>query len=209
MTRPCSTSAASLTEVENPPRVGRVWFLLMGATSLLGLAVLAWRKRGRRVLLTVGLAVVCALTLPRAFRPSYVSKADGDEIVLDLLENVYRSFDYREESVIYDALERSAAGELLTDIYLETRRSLVRENQGGARAKVQNVEMVDSIYESLSGEIGFVSTCTWNVAGSVGHWGHVHQRQQNQYQARFVVKAVDGLWKITDLELLQEERLAS
>jgi hypothetical protein len=40
----------------------------------------------------------------------------------------------------------------------------------------------------------------------VGHWGHIHQRI-NQYEARVVVKALDGVWKIVDLELLQEERL--
>lgn len=83
------------------------------------------------------------------------------------------------------------------------------KNQGVARAKVQEVTMVDSEYEPLGGEIGFVSTCTWNVSGSVGHWwGYVHTRE-NQHEARFVVKSVDGLWKITDLELLQEERLPS
>jgi len=40
----------------------------------------------------------------------------------------------------------------------------------------------------------------------VGHWGHIHQRK-NQYQARVTVKAIEGAWKITNLELLQEERL--
>ena len=164
--------------------------------------------RARPLLATLALVAVAAVTLPRALRPAYVASGEGDEIVIGLLENIYRSFDYRDEDAIYDALERSAAGELLTDIYLETRRSLELENQGGARAKVQEVTMVDSEHEALGGEIGFVSTCTWNVSGSVGHWGHVHTRQ-NQYQARFVVKSVDGLWKITDLELLQEERLTS
>ena len=28
----------------------------------------------------------------------------------------------------------------------------------------------------------------------------------NQCEAGFVVRAIDGVWKITDLELLQEER---
>ena len=41
--------------------------------------------------------------------------------------------------------------------------------------------------------------------GSVGHWGHVHQRT-NQYQARLTVEAVGDRWKITALDLLQEER---
>ena len=202
-----------LVEIGNPPRVGRVWLILPGVAALLGIGLLVLRRgkaalRGKPLAAALLLLVVSATTFPRALRPSYVAPDEGDEIVLGLLENVYRSFDYREESVIYDALERSAAGDLLTDIYLETRRSLELENQGGARAKVQQVTMVDSEHEPLGGEIGFVSTCTWNVSGSVGHWGHVHTRE-NQYQARFVIKSVDGLWKITDLELLQEERIPS
>ena len=35
--------------------------------------------------------------------------------------------------------KQSVAGELLTDVFLETRRSLELENQGGARAKVKEV----------------------------------------------------------------------
>ena len=34
----------------------------------------------------------------------------------------------------------------------------------------------------------------------------IHQRI-NQYVAEFHVKAIDGVWKITELELLQEERM--
>jgi hypothetical protein len=34
--------------------------------------------------------------------------------------------------------------------------------------------MLEATQEPLSGEIGFVVECKWNVAGSVGHWGHIH-----------------------------------
>ncbi len=44
------------------------------------------------------------------------------------------------------------------------------------------------------------------MAGSVGHWGHIHQRI-NQYVAEFTVQAIDGAWKITSLEILEESRL--
>ncbi len=112
----------------------------------------------------------------------------------------------RSTSAIYDTLERSATGELLAQIYLETRRGLELQNQGGARVKVKDVEMLSVSTENLSDGVGFVSRCTWNVSGSVGHWGHIHQRT-NQYQADLTVKPVDGVWKITDLDLLQEERI--
>ena len=101
---------------------------------------------------------------------------------------------------------RSAGGDVLTDVYLQTRKSLELKNQGGARAKVQEVEMLATDQSGLEGEAGFVATCSWKVSGSVLHWGHVHRRA-NQYAARFVVRAVDGMWKITDLERLEEIRI--
>ncbi|MHC4219641.1 MAG: hypothetical protein ACYSU7_14455 [Planctomycetota bacterium] len=138
--------------------------------------------------------------------PTAVTDADARVIVTGLLKNVYRAFDFREEGVIYDTLERSASGELLTKIYLETRRALELKNQGGARAKVADVEMLGTETTNLRDGVGFETQCTWNVAGSVGHWGHIHQRR-NQYEAVLTVKPVDGVWKVTALELLSEERL--
>jgi hypothetical protein len=46
----------------------------------------------------------------------------------------------------------------------------------------------------------------WSALGTVGHWGHVHTRQ-NVYDARVTVETVDGLWKDTGLELLEEKRV--
>ena len=60
--------------------------------------------------------------------------------------------------------------------------------------------------ESETEGVGFRATCTWNVAASVGHWGHIHQRR-NQYIAELTVEPVDGVWKITRLELIEEQRL--
>ena len=47
---------------------------------------------------------------------------------------------------------------------------------------------------------------TWTVIGSVGHWGHIHQRQ-NQYQARLHVAPIEGEWKLVGLDILEEKRL--
>ena len=52
----------------------------------------------------------------------------------------------------------------------------------------------------------FVADCSWTVTGSVGHWGHIHQRK-NQYCGEFTVRPIDGQWKFTEMELLNEERL--
>lgn len=139
-------------------------------------------------------------------RSNLISDTEAQTVVAGLMKNIYRAFDYRDESVIYDTLERSASGDLLTQIYLETRRALELQNQGGARVKVTEVAVLDAATTVLSDEIGFVSRCTWNVTGSVGHWGHLHQRR-NQYEAEFTVKAVNGIWKITTLQLMSEQRM--
>lgn len=93
----------------------------------------------------------------------------------------------------------------MSEIYLETRRGLELASQGGARAKVKEIDLLEVKPRKLRGERGFMARALWNVAGSVGHWGHVHTRT-NQYEAELTVQPVDGQWKVTDLEVLQEER---
>jgi hypothetical protein len=154
----------------------------------------------------VALAPFARVTVPVPLATTaQPSEEEGRRLLAGLLGNVYHAFDHRDESDIYDTLERSAAGELLTQIYLETRRALELQNQGGARAKIQDVELLSAETARLGGG-GFVADCQWIATGSVGHWGHIHQRR-NRYEARLTVRSVDGAWKITDLELLDEERL--
>ena len=135
-----------------------------------------------------------------------INSKDADAVTLGLLKNIYHAFDYRAESDTYDVLRESAIGDLLTQIYLEARRSLVLKVQGGAKVKVKEVELVNTEVENIKGEVGFKTHCKWDVSGSVGHWGHIHIRK-NQYDAILTVKAVDGEWKITELEILNEQRL--
>ena len=103
-------------------------------------------------------------------------------------------------------LQRSVSGELLTDIFLETKRSLVLANQGGAEAKVKDVNLTN--VEVLPGAVEgrFTVEADWTVNGSVGHWGHIHQRS-NRYQAELEVGVDEGQWKLQQMNVLQEERL--
>ena len=172
-------------------------------------------KRGRFLLAGAAVVVLGVVSWPLArvpvpvpyVRNAVVSVGEAELIVSGLLTNVYRAFDYRDESDIYDALARSASGDLLTQIYLETRRALELQNQGGARVKVDEVSMTAVEPSRLPGEIGFAARCTWNVRGSIGHWGHIHRRT-NQYDAELTIESVDGAWKITGIELLDEQRLS-
>jgi len=126
-------------------------------------------------------------------------------VVTGLLINVYRAFDFRDESDIYDVLARSVDGDLLRDVYLEMRRGLVLASQGGASARVKEVELVDLVAEPAENQ-GVNAQATWQVRASVGHWGHIHERR-NEYRATLRLQPLDGVWKLVDVEILDEVRL--
>ena len=107
--------------------------------------------------------------------------------------------------MIYDVLEKSVSGELLTDIYLETQKGLELANQGGARVKVKTTEVSSAELIARNGNRLTIAS-NWNVSGSVGHWGHIHQRT-NAYRANLEISEIDGVWKLTGLEILEEQRL--
>ncbi|MDX2349901.1 MAG: hypothetical protein QNK32_05875 [Porticoccus sp.] len=198
-----------LIDLDAPPSTMSQWLytLRWWALGLALISVVVWgRSKGNAsAVAAVASLLVLGLSLLLG-RPLAPPSAATEQVVIDLLRNVYQAFDYREESVIYDTLERSVEGELLTEIYLETRRSLELTNQGGARAKVQAVELQDIAITPGAVSGGFVANVTWNVVGSVGHWGHIHTRS-NQYQAELSIQAVDHRWKLTGMNVLQEQRL--
>jgi hypothetical protein len=204
----------TLVDIEKPPTVQQKFLgwarWPVAALSIFLLALLLRSVRSNRANLRPLAATsitVFALTLLLFYthRPVEVNDERLKQLVGDLLHNVYRAFDYRGEDVIYDVLEKSVSGELLTDIYLETQKSLELANQGGARVKVKTTEVGNAELMKRNGDILTIAS-DWNVSGSVGHWGHVHQRT-NGYRAILEVSEIDGVWKLTDLEILEEQRL--
>ena len=136
-----------------------------------------------------------------------LSKEEGSVLINDLLKNVYRAFDFREEGDIYDKLALSVSGDLLEQIYLQNRRSFAIKKAGGAQAKIKKIEVINVDVERVKEQgINFRLNTKWTAMGSVGHWGHVHMRK-NYYAALITVSGIDGRWKITGLELLEEKRI--
>lgn len=146
-------------------------------------------------------------SVPNPFaRSAAIEPQEAGETVHALLYNIYRAFDRRDESIVYDRLARSITGDMLTDVYLQMRRSMELENQGGARVKVDDVEILHIDGRQVKNQAGLAYRCRWTTAGSVGHWGHIHRRS-NLYDAVLTIKPVDGVWKIANVELLEEQRI--
>ena len=149
-----------------------------------------------------------AVARPAAMAPKMTDK-DAVAVLNSLLKNIYRSFDFREEEDVYNRLSTSVSGDLLSEIYLQNRKSLVVTQAGGARARVKEVEILEVEVNQLDDRpLGLLFHAQWTAMGTVGHWGHIHIRK-NQYKANLTVEPVNRFWKVTGLELLEEKRIDS
>jgi len=147
--------------------------------------------------------VAVALPWSESWTPG-AREAQG--ILARILPNVYRSLESRSESAVFDRLALSVTGETLTEVYLDHRAVLQMEERGGARARVEAVEVVEvqSVEPTDSG--GFFADAVWTVGGTVTHFGHRHFRQ-NRYDARVEVVPDQGVWKLGSVDVLNEQRL--
>ena len=133
-----------------------------------------------------------------------IADATADTIFLQLHRNLFRSFDYHQESQIYDTLARSVHGPLLRKLYLQINDSLRISEQGGAVSKIEDVQILSGLKQAEPFvENGFQYRCKWNIVGTIEHWGHIHERT-NQYDASFEVKVIDGTWKIVAMDVLDQ-----
>ncbi len=181
-------------------------------------SVLRRRKHGGSVKPLFGLVsllLIGALVLFPVFqvpvggsaRASQFSTEDGQVVLDSLMKNVYRAFDFRDEEDVYDKLAVCVSGELFAELYLQQRRSLVVEQAGGAQAKVKEVAIEEvAVGKSTTQDGALDLRAQWTALGQVGHWGHVHSRQ-NRYDAIVTINPRDGAWKIIGLELIEEQRL--
>jgi hypothetical protein len=186
-----------------------VALLLFGMGRYLGLTGI-YRIAAVAVILVIAMVVwpFGRLSVRHPFAAPYeLPDVEAILILQGLLQNTYRAFDFRAENDIYDKLAVSVTGDLITDIYLQNRKRLEMAEQGGARARVEDVQLLDATQSGSPGQRQRLTfKCTWRITGTVNHWGHTHQRR-NQYQAMITIQPIEQTWKMVALDLLDERRL--
>jgi len=207
--------AGSLGEL----RIPLITLLCLGGVLVVAIWTLLRARRSKPLRVPLAAAALLLATGAAAYpfasititRPTLMAGEIDDEraeaLLQTLLKNVYRAFDFREEEDVYDKLALSVSGDLLSEIYLQNRRSMAIQQAGGAQAKVKAVAVEKVSAEQIDGDgLGYALHGRWTALGRVGHWGHVHQRK-NRYEAVITIAAQEGVWKITGLELMDEQRI--
>jgi len=205
----------TVAEIKTDPRMLRFPFISLLILGFIGYRLRSMlRKKGSWKdwsLIIVGL-LIGIIMIPISWKielpfskTSNLSPANSYALVNSVLKNVYRSFDFKKESDIYDKLSVSVSGDLLSEIYIQAKQSMVLEQQGGIQVNLDTIH-VDSV-EPVDDRDGNTSyKCNWKVTGKVGHWGHIHRRM-NQYAAILRLNPENGVWKLHDIEILEEIRL--
>ncbi|MFT5299747.1 MAG: hypothetical protein ACI87E_001521 [Mariniblastus sp.] len=153
--------------------------------------------------------------MPREFKQPFaeapvfeMDDQEAEQIFTLLHKNMFRAFDYHRENDVYDALAKSVDGELLRELYLKINKSLTVKEQGGAVSKVNQVTLLDGLktdeFIGPEGESpGFGYRCKWKLIGTIEHWGHIHERE-NEFDAKFEIRLKDDAWKITLMQVVDE-----
>ena len=161
-------------------------------------------------LLVTSFLVTLFLTSPMALKLSEdgVVKPSGEKataIFRKLHENIYRAFDNKEESDIYNTLAQSVDGKLLDQVYTEVYKHHIANADKGT-CFIQSTDIIDAIMKKENTSLPeFKIDCEWKVRGVVSHWGHAHSRT-NKYRATYTVDVMDNSWKITDIEITKHTR---
>jgi hypothetical protein len=131
-------------------------------------------------------------------------ESDRKQALEQLLRNTYRAFDFREDEDVYDALATSVKGDLLREVYLRIKRSLLMAEQGGALSHATQV--VVSQVEPNAKSRGREFDVTWQVTSVSEHWGHIHT-QTSEYKATIAIGRDVNTWKMESFQLLSDKKI--
>ena len=197
------------TPIQSKRKISNVSYVLIGIAFAGGaFAWMLYRNHPQCIPRSLGVAGIWLIGafmfkdhVPVADRPL---APDFTKHTATLLQNIYRAYDYGDQSDVYDALAHSVNGPLLDELFLKIQSGLRMQEQGGAIANVQEVRIV-SIKPALDNPESL--DCKWNVTGTVEHWGHIHTRE-NQYSARIKLDVSEkGRGRISKFEVTNEKRV--
>lgn len=172
-------------------------------------------SRRRRAGITAVALLLAVLLLPWGvtrtrlpfLHPDAPSPAQARRILEPMLSRIYKALDLEEETRAYDRLAEDVAGELVTGLYLDSRKRLLEGTRQGAVVEVLDVDVVaaGTPRAGTDDQRIFTYPCRWTVTAKVTHWQHSHERR-NLYAGELALTVAGDRWKLAGLELRSAER---
>jgi hydrogenase/urease accessory protein HupE len=139
--------------------------------------------------------------------PAALSGDDARRVMTALLSDTYHAFNLADEDELYDRLAANVTGDLVDDLYLDSRRRLTAGTREGTEVTVRDVVVLE-LGEPLAGAdaaAGVAYDCRWAVIARVRHLQHIHHRK-NIYNGVLMLRPDGDRWKIGAVELHSEDR---
>ncbi len=133
-------------------------------------------------------------------------EADVKRALQGLMLNTYRAFMLQEDELIYDCLARSVEGEFLGEVFLQNREILSMQEEDAALTLINGLDIKSIDHMSRDSEGRLQLRARWDAYGKVHHWQHVHFRC-NTYEAEVTLVPTEDYWKLTKVQVLNEERV--
>jgi hydrogenase/urease accessory protein HupE len=142
------------------------------------------------------------------FTPRPLAEGEAKRVLQQVLSNTFHAFNIPDEQKLYDQLAQNVSGELITNIYLDSRRRLNAGVRTGGEVTVREVKVLSArqVGEGFNPSSGYSYESKWAVTARVRHLQHVHHRQ-NIYNGIIRIKIDERSWKIAAIELLSEDRV--
>jgi hypothetical protein len=149
------------------------------------------------------------VSISNPFFESDAPQGDEAKLVLqNVLSNTYHAFNVKDEDELYQELAENVTGDLVANIYLDSRRRLTAGVRQGAEVSVRDVSVVSvgDLIEGTNPADGFSYESKWAVTARVKHLQHIHHRK-NIYSGILKIKVENNVWKISHIELQSEDRM--
>jgi hypothetical protein len=202
-------------------RLTRMWPVVVALVGFAALAlVVAWVS-GRLWLqkAVVGTTIVTMITATVLFSqlvrqrrdtqpPLALSTTESAAVFQKLHHQIYHALRASTESDLYDQLAEALSDDVLEEVYCEAYRALVNRRARTTWFLVRRVKPISTEVLPAADVDGpaFRVRYRWRVYGTVNHFGHTHARF-NEYEAVYLVRQQDEVWRITDSQARQNKRI--
>ncbi len=213
---PAPEVAGTESPQQERTRAGPAAVALAAVALALGLLAVVTRPAPSVRLAASTGAVLAAVACPVAWYATEPAPAvavpnelEAADLFQQLHRNIYRAFESRTESDIYDTLALGLDGDVLDQVYNEVYEAMRMQDGGETRFSIRRVKpLATEIHPAkASGTPAFRVRYRWRVYGTVSHVKHTHARF-NEYEAVYLVQYNGRAWRITDTEVQQNMRVS-